>query len=160
VAAATLSRGFTLHEHIDHVGLIHMGGQVYDPEIGRFLSPDPFVQFPASTQGFNRYAYVGNNPLSYGGIELAECRHGLGLCRDVAFIVLVHKVVVTYQSRYFGSFESAFLTGRYEEVLRRGPYTRSATVWETMDPPRYPVRVNWSPLVGRTVNESSIQRRW
>jgi hypothetical protein len=42
-----------------------MGGRVYDPEIGRFLSPDPFVQFPASTQGFNRYAYVGNNPLSY-----------------------------------------------------------------------------------------------
>ena len=65
VAAFTLRRGFTLHEHIDHVGLIHMGGRVYDPEIGRFLSPDPFVQFPASTQGFNRYAYVSNNPLSY-----------------------------------------------------------------------------------------------
>jgi hypothetical protein len=42
-----------------------MGGRVYDPEIGRLLSPDPFVQFPASTQGFNRYAYVSNNPLSY-----------------------------------------------------------------------------------------------
>nr|WP_255454025.1 RHS repeat-associated core domain-containing protein [Thioalkalivibrio sp. XN279] len=60
-----MTRGFTGHEHLDQVGLIHMGGRVYDPEIGRFLSPDPFVQFPASTQGFNRYAYVGNNPLSY-----------------------------------------------------------------------------------------------
>jgi RHS repeat-associated protein len=65
IAAVTLTRGFTLHEHLDQVGLIHMGGRVYDPEIGRFLSPDPFVQFPASTQGFNRYAYVGNNPLSF-----------------------------------------------------------------------------------------------
>jgi RHS repeat-associated protein len=65
IAAAWQRRGFTAHEHIDHVGLIHMGGRVYDPEIGRFLSPDPFVQFPASTQGFNRYAYVGNNPLSH-----------------------------------------------------------------------------------------------
>jgi RHS repeat-associated protein len=65
IAAAWQRRGFTSHEHIDHVGLIHMGGRVYDPEIGRFLSPDPYVQFPASTQGFNRYAYVSNNPLSY-----------------------------------------------------------------------------------------------
>ncbi|NHA13913.1 RHS repeat-associated core domain-containing protein, partial [Thioalkalivibrio sp. XN279] len=65
IAAISLTRGFTGHEHLDQVGLIHMGGRVYDPEIGRFLSPDPFVQFPASTQGFNRYAYVGNNPLSY-----------------------------------------------------------------------------------------------
>ena len=65
IAAISLTRGFTGHEHLDQVGLIHMGGRVYDPEIGRFLSPDPFVQFPASTQGFNRYAYVSNNPLSY-----------------------------------------------------------------------------------------------
>jgi RHS repeat-associated protein len=65
IAAMTLTRGFTMHEHRDHVGLIHMGGRMYDPELGRFLSPDPFVQFPASTQGFNRYAYVSNNPLSY-----------------------------------------------------------------------------------------------
>nr|WP_240901074.1 RHS repeat-associated core domain-containing protein [Thioalkalivibrio sp. XN8] len=65
IAALSLTRGFTGHEHLDQVGLIHMGGRVYDPEIGRFLSPDPFVQFPASTQGFNRYAYVSNNPLSY-----------------------------------------------------------------------------------------------
>lgn len=36
-----------------------MGGRVYDPEIGRFLSPDPFVQFPASTQGFNRLIAPG-----------------------------------------------------------------------------------------------------
>ena len=65
IAAITLTRGFTMHEHLDQVGLVHMGGRVYDPELGRFLSPDPFVQFAISTQGFNRYAYVGNNPLSY-----------------------------------------------------------------------------------------------
>src|SRR5690606_34965288 len=45
--------------------LIHMNGRVYDPAIGRFLSADPFMQFPDSTQGLNRYTYVGNNPLSY-----------------------------------------------------------------------------------------------
>jgi len=58
------TRGFTNHEHLDSVGLIHMNGRVYDPEIGRFLSPDRFIQAPEFSQSFNRYAYVHNNPLS------------------------------------------------------------------------------------------------
>ncbi|MEZ5842559.1 MAG: RHS repeat-associated core domain-containing protein [Hyphomicrobiaceae bacterium] len=37
----------------------------YDPEIGRFLSADPFVQELANLQSWNRYSYVLNNPLSY-----------------------------------------------------------------------------------------------
>ena len=37
-----------------------MNGRVYDPEIGVFLSADPLVQFPHSTQGLTRYAYVGS----------------------------------------------------------------------------------------------------
>jgi hypothetical protein len=35
-----------------------------DSVTGRFLSPDPFVQFPFDSQSFNRYSYVRNNPLS------------------------------------------------------------------------------------------------
>ena len=58
-------RGFTGHEHLDGVGLIHMNGRVYDPLLGRFLSADPIVQFPKSTQGLNRYTYTNNNPLSF-----------------------------------------------------------------------------------------------
>ena len=42
-----------------------MNGRIYDSEAGRFFSADPHIQFPLSTQGFNRYSYVGNNPLSY-----------------------------------------------------------------------------------------------
>ncbi|WP_085907067.1 RHS repeat domain-containing protein [Kiloniella majae] len=58
-------RGFTGHEHLDAVGIIHMNGRVYDPELGRFLSADPNIPDPLLTQDFNRYSYVGNNPLSY-----------------------------------------------------------------------------------------------
>ena len=36
-------RGYTGHEHLDGVGLIHMNGRVYDPELGRFLSADLFA---------------------------------------------------------------------------------------------------------------------
>jgi RHS repeat-associated protein len=62
---ATTSRGYTDHEHLDNLGLVHMNGRVYDPVLGRFLSPDPIVQAPYDTQGLNRYAYVRNNPLRY-----------------------------------------------------------------------------------------------
>ena len=59
-----ITRGFTGHEQLDDLGLVHMNGRVYDPGLGRFLSADPFVQAPAETQNFNRYSYVLNNPLS------------------------------------------------------------------------------------------------
>ena len=65
IAAVNTPRGFTGHEHLDDFQLVHMNGRVYDPALGRFMSADPFVQFPESTQGLNRYAYVDNNPLSF-----------------------------------------------------------------------------------------------
>ena len=42
-----------------------MNGRLYDPKLGRFLSPDPYVQEPDNTQNFNRYSYCWNNPLVY-----------------------------------------------------------------------------------------------
>lgn len=56
--------GFTGHEHLDSYNLVNMGGRMYDPMIGQFLSPDPFMQAPDFTQGLNRYSYCLNNPLS------------------------------------------------------------------------------------------------
>jgi RHS repeat-associated protein len=61
----TTRRGFTSHEHLDNIGLIHMNGRAYDPTIGRFLSADPFVTEPFNPQNFNRYSYVNNRPLSW-----------------------------------------------------------------------------------------------
>jgi RHS repeat-associated protein len=58
-------RGYTGHEHLDDVGLIHMNGRIYDPMIGRFMQPDPIISEPYNSQNFNRYAYVLNNPLMY-----------------------------------------------------------------------------------------------
>jgi RHS repeat-associated protein len=61
----TTDRGYTEHEHLDEIGLIHMNGRVYDPLIGRFMSADTFIQAPGNLQSYNRYAYVMNNPLAY-----------------------------------------------------------------------------------------------
>ncbi len=62
---ALIDRGYTGHEHFFEVGLIHMNGRMYDPNLGRFLSPDNYVQNPYNTQNYNRYGYVLNNPLKY-----------------------------------------------------------------------------------------------
>lgn len=59
------SPGFTFHEQRLHTGFVHMNGRVYDPEIGRFVSPDPFVSDPDFSQAYNRYSYVYNSPMSF-----------------------------------------------------------------------------------------------
>jgi len=58
-------RTYTGHEYLEEVALIHMNGRVYDPIVGRFLSPDAMAQAPLNPQNLNRYSYVLNNPLSY-----------------------------------------------------------------------------------------------
>ncbi|MFP4017498.1 MAG: RHS repeat-associated core domain-containing protein, partial [Halanaerobiales bacterium] len=64
-ATYMFDRGFTGHEHLDEFGLINMNGRVYDPLLGRFLSPDNYIQVPDYTQSLNRYSYALNNPLVY-----------------------------------------------------------------------------------------------
>ena len=62
--AGRARNGFTGHETLDRTGFVHMGGRLYDPRLGRFLSPDPIVSEPFSGQGWNLYSYVGNSPTS------------------------------------------------------------------------------------------------
>jgi len=89
------SQGFTGHEMDDGVGLINMNARMYDAEIGRFLSADTIIQFPGSTQGYNRYTYVNNNPLSFTD----PTGHSLeSSWKDVVDFVDKHKKSV---ARYF-----------------------------------------------------------
>ena len=60
----TTDRGFTEHEHLDEIGVVHMNGRIYDPLVGRFMSADPFIQAPSMLQSYNRYAYVMSNSLN------------------------------------------------------------------------------------------------
>jgi RHS repeat-associated protein len=59
------TEGYTGHEEIPQMSLIHMNGRMYDPVTGRFISADPFVQAPAFSQSLNRYSYVVNRPTTY-----------------------------------------------------------------------------------------------
>ena len=76
-----ISRGYTGHEMLDAFGLINMNGRIYDPVIGRVLSPDNYVQDATNTQSYNRYSYCLNNPLRYsdpsGWLALANFDNAL-----------------------------------------------------------------------------------
>lgn len=56
------NKGYTGHEMLDQLDLVHMNGRVYDPLVARFVSADPILQDPMNGQSYNRFAYVLNNP--------------------------------------------------------------------------------------------------
>ena len=58
-------RKFTGQTEDESIGLYWYQSRAYDPEIGRFVSPDPIVPDPLDPQSLNRYSYVYNNPLKY-----------------------------------------------------------------------------------------------
>ena len=58
------TRGFTGHEMVDGLDIVHMNGRIYDSRIGRFLQADIIIDGANNTQGYNRYSYVHNNPLN------------------------------------------------------------------------------------------------
>ena len=56
-------RGYYLD---DETGLYYLNARYYDPEIGRFISPDSIDYLdPESINGLNIYVYCGNNPIMY-----------------------------------------------------------------------------------------------
>jgi len=63
-STAVTPKGFTQHEHLNQLELIHMNGRVFDYALGRFTGVDPFIQFPLNSQSLNPYSYILNNPLS------------------------------------------------------------------------------------------------
>ncbi len=57
-------KGYTGQEELDAVALVNYNARLYDPALGRFLSTDPLIGHPGSTQSINPYSYVENNPLN------------------------------------------------------------------------------------------------
>lgn len=78
----SVRHGFTGHEHLDNLELVHMGGRVYSPSLARFVSPDPFIQYAGYSQSHNRYSYVLNNPMRLvdptGYFSLGDIGNALG----------------------------------------------------------------------------------
>jgi RHS repeat-associated protein len=82
------NRGYTGHEMLDQLDLVHMNGRIYDPLTARFMSADPILQDPMNAQSYNRYSYVLNNPTNLtdptGFCAKDEAGYGSRICGSVA----------------------------------------------------------------------------
>ena len=56
--------GYTGHVNDPETNLVYMQARYYDSVTGRFLSIDPNGPAPGVVEYFNRYSYVGDNPIS------------------------------------------------------------------------------------------------
>ena len=133
-------RGHAGHEHLDRTGLIHRGGRVYDPTLGRFLSPDPLVADPASAQAWNGYSYVSNSPMSLvdpsGMVQAGPgCNIGPVMCLDDggSGAFGVEPVVSTYRYRHVDVFVSARIVPGMIHGGGNGPGALDGW-WDFMDP--------------------------
>jgi RHS repeat-associated protein len=63
-SAFPVSNRYTGQIADDETGLYYYGGRYYDPQLGRFIQPDPTVPNAEDSQSLNRYSYCSNNPLN------------------------------------------------------------------------------------------------
>ena len=75
---------FTDQEYDDESGLYNYKGRIYDPQLGRFISPDSVVPEPGNLQAFNRYSYCVNNPVTY-----VDPSGHFGIIEAIIFAVVV-----------------------------------------------------------------------
>lgn len=75
IGEAVSNYRFTVQELDPTTGLYNYDARLYDPVIGRFVSPDSIVPDWYDPQSLNRFAYAFNNPLNYidpSGHEVAD----------------------------------------------------------------------------------------
>jgi len=56
---------YTDQEYDSETGLYNYNARLYDPIIGRFITPDPVIPNVYDSQSLDPYAYCRNNPLRY-----------------------------------------------------------------------------------------------
>lgn len=104
-----LNRGYTGHEHLIAFGLINMNARLYSSLLGRFISPDPLIQFSDNSQNFNRYTYCLNNP--FCGVDVSGKSLSLlaiiGIGAAVGAVVNVGSKAIAGQIHSFGDFFAA-----------------------------------------------------
>ena len=128
-----LDRGYTGHEHLQSVGIIHMNGRLYDPNLHRFLQPDNYIQQPDNTQNYNKYAYVLNNPLKYTDPSGEEIVFGVAVGIGAAIAALTYTITALVADVPFsvGGLVKATFIGAASAAVTFGIGTATSSIFST-----------------------------
>jgi RHS repeat-associated protein len=115
-------------EQTDPTQLVYLRARYYDPAAGRFLTADDIISNPLSSQGWNRYTYVENNPINYidpsgrcifVGIDTLACGEAVIILLSAgASLYLGYEVVTSdaYQDALHGAIDSMALDPNVPEA--------------------------------------------
>jgi RHS repeat-associated protein len=96
--------GWTGQQQDAGTGLTYLRSRYYAPGSGRFLTRDTVAQSTAGTQGYNRYAYAANNPVTLtdpsGHIASALARLGQAISNVFWYIALIFDCILWGACRY------------------------------------------------------------
>ena len=89
--AGTTSTGYQFtgqYSYAADFGLLYYGARFYDPQLGRFSSPDSIIPQSQGVQGWDRYAYVNNNPVSHND-PTGHCSDFISCITPDAFVLSI-----------------------------------------------------------------------
>jgi len=120
------TRGFTGHEMVDGLDIVHMNGRIYDSRIGRFLQADIIIDGANNTQGYNRYSYVHNNPLN----ATDPSGHFLVTLATIAAYAVSGKLTITAVVAGIVAFgQAAYYNAGVGDALIAGVSAAALTYW-------------------------------
>jgi hypothetical protein len=110
-----------------------MGSRWYDPQLGRWISPDPIVPNPGNPQSLNRYSYVYNRPLVY----VDDSGH-IPIIPIIVTIVVAGSKVVDYALTAYDAWQSGRVladpNASRGDKLMAGLNVGLAAVFEALEP--------------------------
>lgn len=66
---STTDYQYTGQRNEAEIGLYYYVARFYDPQLARFISADTIIPEPGSIKGYDRYAYVNGNPISFNDLS-------------------------------------------------------------------------------------------
>jgi RHS repeat-associated protein len=100
------SHRFTGQESDDETGLIFFQSRYYDPALGRFLQPDPFLPNPENPQELDPYTYANNSPTNYvdpSGHAPVLVALGVALSATAATVINIACLVIGIALQFTGN---------------------------------------------------------
>lgn len=125
------------------VSLIYMQTRDYDPETGRFLTPDALYISSLTTQGMNRYIYCNNDPINFsdptGQLAIADDAFALALIL-IAFMLLFSLLIAPSPQNFGGGGCNHMGTKSAQDAYPKPPGWNKSWRWE---PPSGDSNGNW-----------------